>query len=83
LEDIKKMLNIAVTKPSCFDPGRSNHYDTDNYRSLKNSQDCQDQKATMALTVYMAKRQGVDENLIRELIKDTGEEIMFHKDETA
>jgi hypothetical protein len=40
------------------------------------------QKATMALTAYMAKRQGVDENLIRELVKDAGEQIMFHKDYT-
>jgi F0F1-type ATP synthase gamma subunit len=39
------------------------------------------QKATMALTAYIAEKQGVEENLIRELVKDTGEEIMFHKDE--
>jgi uncharacterized membrane protein len=39
------------------------------------------QKATMALTAYMAKRQGVDENLVRELVKNAGEQIMFHLDE--
>lgn len=39
------------------------------------------QRATMGLTAYMAKRQGVSEKLIKELLNDAGETIVFGDDE--
>jgi hypothetical protein len=39
------------------------------------------QKAIMAFIAYRAKRQGVNEKLIREIINDAGESIFFSVDE--